>query len=131
MTAGTKKPAPLTRAERTVRIVFWLSLIAAFAVISSCVLLLECFHGEELREQGIGSDGTTSITITILFFSAVAAIAAIIIWLVVLVLVRLFDKSELPVGRTPAEVVSGSGQPTEAPVPPEITSAEPTPKQKP
>ena len=129
MTAEMKKPAPLTRAERTVRIVFWLSLIAAFAVISSCVLLLECFHDEERWEQGIGSDGTSRITI--LFFSVVAAIAAIIIWLVVLVLVRFFDKSELPVGRPPAEVVSGSGQPTEAPVPPEITSAEPTPKQKP
>ena len=58
--------------------------------------------------------------ITIIFFSVVAVIAAAIIWLVVLVLVRHFGKSEPPIGRTPSEVVSGSVQPAEAPVPQEI-----------
>ena len=106
MKEETKRPAPPTRAERTVRTVFWLSLIAAFAVFSSCLLLLECFHEEErrietIREQGIGSDGTTSITVTIRFFSVVAAIATIIIWLVVLVLVRYFGKSDPLIGRPP------------------------------
>ena len=117
MTAEMKKPAPLTRAEKTVRIVFWLSLIAAFAVISSCVLLLECFHDEERWEQGIGSDGTSRITIPILFFSIVAAIAAIIIWLVVLVLVRLFGKSELLIGRNPAppEITPAPAETTDCP----------------
>ena len=106
MTAETKKPAPLTRAEKTVRIVFWLSLIAAFAVISSCVLLLECLHDEERRiemsqEQDSDSLRPLPITIIILYFSIVAAIATIVIWLVVLVLVRLFDKSEPRIGRPP------------------------------
>ena len=106
MTAETKKPAPPTRAERTVRVVFRFSLIAAFAVISSCVLLLECLHDEERRiemsqEQDSDSLRPLPITIIILYFSVVAAIATIIIWPVVLVLVRLFDKSELPVGRPP------------------------------
>ena len=133
MTKETKKPAPPTQAERTVRTVFWLSLIAALAVFSSCLLLLECFHDEErrietIREQTPGSDGTTPITITIIFFSVVAAIAAIIIWLVVLVLVRLFDKSPRLIGRPPAEDVSGSVQPAEAPVSLEITPTEPAPQ---
>jgi len=126
----TKKPAPPTRAERTVRIVFWLSLIAAFAVFSSCLLLLECFHDEERLEMSLEQDSDSTrplpITITIRFFSVVAAIATIIIWLVVLVLVRLFDKSPRLIGRPPAEDVSDSVQPPEAPVSLEITPAEPS-----
>ena len=122
MTAEMKKPAPLTRAERTVRIVFWLSSIAAFAVISSCVLLLEGFHDEERRiemnrDQDSDSARPLPIPIIILYFSIVAAIATIIIWLVVLVLVRLFGKSEPRIGRPP--------------VPLEITQAEPDSEQKP
>ena len=106
MTAETKKSAPLSRAERTVRVVFWLSLIAAFAVISSCVLLLEGFHDEERRiemnrDQDSDSPRPLPIPIIILYFSIVAAIATIIIWPVVLVLVRLFDKSEPRIGRPP------------------------------
>ena len=106
MTEETKKPAPPTRAERTVRVVFRFSLIAAFAVISSCVLLLECFHDEERRiemsqEQDSDSLRPLPITIIILYFSVVAAIATIIIWPVVLVLVRLFDKSDPRIGRPP------------------------------
>ena len=106
MTVETKKPAPPTRAERTVRVVFRFSLIAAFAVISSCVLLLECFHDEERRiemSQEQDSDSLTPlpITIIILYFSVVAAIATIIIWPVVLVLVRLFGKSAPLIGRPP------------------------------
>ena len=106
MTEETKKPAPPTRAGRTVRVVFRFSLIAAFAVISSCVLLLECFHDEERRiemSQEQDSDSLTPlpITIIILYFSVVAAIATIIIWPVVLVLVRLFGKSAPLIGRTP------------------------------
>ena len=105
MTGEAKKPAPLTRAERTVRVVFRLSLIAAFAVISSCVLLLECFHDEERRiemsqEQDSDSLRPLPITIIILYFSVVAAIATIIIWPVVLVLVRLFGKSDPLIGRS-------------------------------
>ena len=126
MTGEAKKPAPLTRAERTVRVVFRLSLIAAFAVISSCVLLLECFHDEERRieinrDQDSDSLSPLPIPLIILDFSVVAAIAAIVIWLVVLVLVRLFGKSDPQIGRLPAEIVSGSVQQTEAPVPHEIT----------
>ena len=106
MTAETKKPAPPTRAERTVRVVFRFSLIAAFAVISSCVLLLECLHDEERRiemsqEQDSDSLRPLPITIIILYFSVVAAIATIIIWPVVLVLVRLFGKSKPRIGRNP------------------------------
>ena len=106
MTEETKKPVPPTRAERTVRVVFRFSLIAAFAVISSCVLLLECFHDEERRtemsqEQDSDSLRPLPITIIILYFSVVAAIAAIIIWPVVLVLVRLFGKSKPRIGRPP------------------------------
>ena len=122
MTEGTKKPEPLTRAERTVRVVFRLSLIAAFAVISSCVLLLECFHDEERRiemnrDQDSDSARPLPIPIIILYFSIVAAIATIIIWLVVLILVRLFDKSEPRIGRPP--------------VPQEITRAGPDSEQEP
>ena len=106
MTVETKKPAPPTRAERTVRVVFRFSLIAAFAVISSCVLLLECFHDEERRiemsqEQDSDSLRPLPITVIILYFSVVAAIATIIIWPVVLVLVRYFGKSDHQIGRTP------------------------------
>ena len=106
MTVEAKKSAPPTRAERTVRVVFWFSLIAAFAVISSCVLLLECFHDEERRiemsqEQDSDSLWPLPITIIILYFSVVAAIATIIIWPVVLVLVRLFGKSAPLIGRPP------------------------------
>ena len=106
MTEKTKKPAPPTRAERTVRVVFWLSLIAAFAVISSCVLLLEGFHDEERRiemnrDQDSDSAKPLPIPIIILYFSIVAAIATIVIWLVVLVLVRLFDQSAPRIGRSP------------------------------
>ena len=106
MTAETKKSAPLTRAERTVRVVFWLSLIAAFAVISSCVLLLECLYDDEHRietnrDQDSDSLRPHPITIIILYFSVVAAIATIIIWLVVLVLVRYFGKSDPLIGRPP------------------------------
>ena len=106
MTAETKKPAPPTRAERTVRVVFRFSLIAAFAVISSCVLLLECFHDEERRiemsqEQDSDSLRPLPIPIIILYFSVVTAIATIIIWPVVLVLVRLFGKSDHLFGRNP------------------------------
>ena len=106
MTEETKKPAPPTRAERTVRVVFRFSLITAFAVISSCVLLLECLHDEERRiemsqEQDSDSLWPLPITIIILYFSVVAAIATIIIWPVVLVLVRLFDKSDPRIGRPP------------------------------
>ena len=106
MTEETKKPAPPTRAERTVRVVFRFSLIAAFAVISSCVLLLECLHDEERRiemsqEQDSDSLRPLPITIIILYFSVAAAIAAIIIWPVVLVLVRLFGNSAPLIGRPP------------------------------
>ena len=106
MTEETKKPVPPTRAERTVRVVFRFSLIAAFAVISSCVLLLECFHDEERRiemnrDQDSDSARPLPITIIILYFSIVAAIATIIIWPVVLVLVRLFDQSAPRIGRSP------------------------------
>ena len=106
MTEETKKPVPPTRAERTVRVVFRFSLIAAFAVISSCVLLLECFHDEERRtemsqEQDSDSLRPLPITIIILYFSVVTAIATIIIWPVVLVLVRLFGKSDPRIGRSP------------------------------
>ena len=106
MTAETKKPAPPTRAERTVRVVFRFSLIAAFAVISSCVLLLECFHDEERRiemsqEQDSDSLRPLPMTVIILYFSVVAAIATIIIWPVVLVLVRYFGKSDHQIGRPP------------------------------
>ena len=106
MTEETKKPAPPTRAERTVRVVFRFSLIAAFAVISSCVLLLKCLHDEERRiemsqEQDSDSLWPLPITIIILYFSVVAAIATIIIWPVVLVLVRLFGKSAPLIGRPP------------------------------
>ena len=106
MTEETKKPAPPTRAERTVRVVFRLSLIAAFAVISSCVLLLECLHDEERRtemnrDQDSDSPRPLPIPIIILYFSIVAAIATIVIWLVVLVLVRLFDQSAPRIGRSP------------------------------
>ncbi len=138
MTEETKKPVPPTRAERTVRVVFWLSLIAAFAVISSCVLLLECLHDEERRiEMNRNPDSDSAgtvplpIPIIILYFSVVAAIATIIIWLVVLVLVRYFGKSAPLIGRPPAEVVSGSVQSTETPGPLEITQPEPNPNQKP
>ena len=116
MTEETKKPAPPTRAERTVRVVFRFSLIAAFAVISSCVLLLECFHDEERRiemsqEQDSDSLRPLPIPIIILYFSVVAAIAAIIIWPVVLVLVRYFGKSAPLIGRTPVppEIKNDSG----------------------
>ena len=116
MTAETKKPAPPTRAERTVRVVFWLSLIAAFAVISSCVLLLECLHDEERRtemnrDQDSDSPRPLPIPIIILYFSIVAAIATIVIWLVVLVLVRLFGKSKPRIGRPPVppEIKNDSG----------------------
>ena len=106
MTEETKKPAPPTRAERTVRVVFRFSLIAAFAVISSCVLLLECLHDEERRiemsqEQDSDSLRPLPITIIILSFSVAAAIAAIIIWPVVLVLVRHFGKSAPLIGQPP------------------------------
>ena len=108
MTEETKKPAPPTRAERTVRVVFWLSLIAAFAVISSCVLLLECLHDEERRtEMNRNPDSDSAetvplpIPIIILYFSVVAAIATILIWLVVLVLGRYFGKSAPLIGRPP------------------------------
>ena len=106
MTTEPKKPAPPTRAERTIRVVFRFSLIAAFAVISSCVLLLECFHDEERRiemsqEQDSDSLRPLPIPIIILYFSIVAAIATIIIWPVVLVLVRLFGKSDHLFGRSP------------------------------
>jgi len=116
MTEETKKPAPPTRAERTVRVVFRFLMIAAFAVISSCVLLLECLHDEERRiemsqEQDSDSLRPLPITIIILYFSIVAAIAAIIIWPVVLVLVRLFDKSDHLIGRPPVplEIKNDSG----------------------
>ena len=108
MTEETKKPAPPTRAERTVRVVFRLSLIAAFAVISSCVLLLECLHDAERRiEMNRNPDSDSAgprplpIPIIILYFSIVASIATIIIWLVVLVLVRYFGKSAPRIGRPP------------------------------
>ena len=106
MTEETKKPAPPTRAERTVRVVFRFSLIAAFAVISSCVLLLECFHDEERRiemsqEQDSDSLRPLPMTVIILYFTIVGAIVAIIIWLVVLVLVRYFGKSAPLIGRPP------------------------------
>ena len=116
MTEETKKPAPPTRAERTVRVVFRFSLIAAFAVISSCVLLLECFHDEERRiemnrDQDSDSARPLPITIIILYFSIVAAIATIIIWPVVLVLARLFGKSAPLIGRPPVplEIKNDSG----------------------
>ena len=108
MTEETKKPAPPTRAERTVRVVFRFSLIAAFAVISSCVLLLECLHDEERRiEMNRNPDSDSAgtvplpIPIIILYFSVVGAIATVIIWLVVLVLVRYFGKSAPLIGRPP------------------------------
>lgn len=138
MTEETKKPAPPTRAERTVRVVFRFSLIAAFAVISSCVLLLECLHDAERRiemsqEQDSDSAGTVPLPIPIilLYFSIVASIATIIIWLVVLVLVRYLGKSAPLIGRPPAEVVSGSVQSAETPGPREITQPGPDPSQKP
>ena len=138
MTEETKKPAPPTRAERTVRVVFRFSLIAAFAVISSCVLLLECLHDAERRiEMNRNPDSDSAgtvplpIPIILLYFSVVAAIATIIIWLVVLVLVRYFGKSAPLIGRPPAEVVFGSVPPTETPVPLEITQHVPDSKQKP
>ena len=118
MTEETKKPVPPTRAERTVRVVFRFSLIAAFTVISSCVLLLECLHDEERRiemsqEQDSDSLRPLPITIIILYFSVVAAIATIIIWPVVLVLVRLFGKSASAplIGRPPVppEIKNDSG----------------------
>ncbi len=108
MTEETKKPAPPTRAERTVRVVFRLSLIAAFAVISSCVLLLECLHDEERRiEMNHNPDSDSAetvplpIPIILLYFSIVGAIATVIIWLVVLVLVRCLGKSAPLIGRPP------------------------------
>ena len=58
--------------------------------------------------------------ITIIFFTVIAIIAAAIIWLVVLVLVRYARTSEPSPGRAPSEVVSGSVQPAEAPVSQEI-----------
>jgi len=58
--------------------------------------------------------------ITIIFFAVIAIIAAAIIWLVVLVLVRYARTSEPSPGRAPSEVVSGSVQPAEAPVSQEI-----------
>ena len=116
MTEETKKPAPPTRAGRTVRVVFRFSLIAAFAVISSCVLLLECLQDEESRiemsqEQDSDSLRPLPMTVIILYFSVVAAIAAIIIWPVVLVLVRLFGKSDHLFGRNPVppEIKNDSG----------------------
>ena len=116
MTEETKKPAPLSRAERTVRVVFRFSLIAAFAVISTCVLLLECLHDEERRiemsqEQDSDSLRPLPITVIILYFSVVAAIATIIIWPVVLVLVRYFGKSDHLIGRphVPPEIKNDNG----------------------
>ena len=58
--------------------------------------------------------------ITIIFFAVIAIIAAAIIWLVVLVLVRYAKNSEPTPGRAPSDVVSGSVQPAEAPVSQEI-----------
>ena len=58
--------------------------------------------------------------ITIIFFAVIAIIAAAIIWLVVLVLVRYARTSEPTPGRAPSDVVSGSVQPAEAPVSQEI-----------
>lgn len=58
--------------------------------------------------------------ITIIFFSAVAIVAAAIVWLIVLVLVRYFGKPEAVPGGGSSEIVAGSVQPAEAPVPQEI-----------
>ena len=58
--------------------------------------------------------------ITIIFFAVIAIIAAAIIWLVVLVLVRYARTSEPTPGRAPSEVVSSSVQPAEEPVSQEI-----------
>ena len=58
--------------------------------------------------------------ITIIFFAVIAIIAAAIIWLVVLVLVRYARTSEPTPGRAPSEVVSGSIQPAEEPISQEI-----------
>ena len=58
--------------------------------------------------------------ITIIFFAVIAIIAAAIIWLVVLVLVRYAKTSDPAPGRAPSDVVSGSVQPAEAPVSQEI-----------
>ena len=58
--------------------------------------------------------------ITIIFFAVIAIIAAAIIWLVVLVLVRYARTSEPTPGRAPSDVVSGTVQPAEEPVSQEI-----------
>jgi len=58
--------------------------------------------------------------ITIIFFAVIAIIAAAIIWLVVLVLVRHAKNPDPVPGREPSGVVSGSVQPAEAPVSQEI-----------
>jgi len=58
--------------------------------------------------------------ITIIFFAIIAIIAAAIIWLVVLVLVRHAKNPDPIPGREPSGVVSGSVQPAEAPVSQEI-----------
>ena len=58
--------------------------------------------------------------ITIIFFAIIAIIAAAIIWLVVLVLVRHAKNPDPIPGREPSGVVSGSVQPAEEPVSQEI-----------
>ncbi|MBO7088499.1 MAG: hypothetical protein J6W70_01225, partial [Lentisphaeria bacterium] len=52
-------------------------------------------------EQDSDSLRPLPITIIILYFSVAAALAAIIIWPVVLVLVRYFGKSDPLIGRPP------------------------------
>ena len=58
--------------------------------------------------------------ITIIFFAVIAIIAAAIIWLVVLVVVRHVRNSDSVPGRVPSETVSGTVQPAEEPISQEI-----------
>ena len=58
--------------------------------------------------------------ITIIFFAVIAVIAAAIIWLIVLALVRHAGSSDPVPGRNPSDVVSGAVQPAEEPVSQEI-----------
>ena len=54
------------------------------------------------------------------FFAVIAVIAAAIIWLIVLALVRHAGSSDPVPGRNPSDVVSGAVQPAEEPVSQEI-----------
>ena len=98
--------------------------------------LIEIMHGEapqdpealpaklieSVNEGALVNEGENKRirNITIIFFAVIAIIAAAIIWLVVLVLVRYAKNSEPTPGRAPSDVVSGSVQPAEAPVSQEI-----------